>query len=71
MLKFLKVFEIFKNLKIRDSRFVTLLILRHFMYKTIDRSFKTALVAAIPVNPYFQSKSAEHDVTLTSFVAEL
>ena len=32
---------------------------------------KTAPVAAIPVNPYFRSKSAEHDVTLTSFVAEL
>ena len=29
------------------------------------------LVAAIPVNPYFQPKSAEHDVTLTSVVAEL
>ena len=25
----------------------------------------------IPVNPYFWSKSADHDVTLTSFVAEL
>ena len=34
-------------------------------------SFKTAPVVAIPVNPYFRSKSAEHDVTLTSFVAEL
>ena len=32
---------------------------------------KTAPVAAIPVNSYFRSKSAEHDVTLTSFVAEL
>ena len=38
---------------------------------TINRSFKTAPVAVIPVNPYFVSKSAEHDVTLTSFVAEL
>ena len=28
-------------------------------------------VAAIPVNPYFRYKSAEHDVTLTSFVAEI
>ena len=28
-------------------------------------------MAAILVNPYFRSKSAEHDVTLTSFVAEL
>ena len=40
-------------------------------YKTIDCSSKTALVVAIPVNTYFQSKSAEHDVTLTSFVADL
>ena len=32
---------------------------------------KTAPMAAILVNPYFRSKSAEHDVTLTSFVAEL
>ena len=40
-------------------------------YKKIDCSFKTALVAAVPVNPYFRSKSAEHDVTLTSFVAKL
>ena len=28
-------------------------------------------MAVVPVNPYFRSKSAEHDVTLTSFVAEL
>ena len=28
-------------------------------------------MAAIPVNPYFQSKSAEHDVTLTSLVVKL
>ena len=40
-------------------------------YEKIDCGFKTAPVAAIPVNPYFWSKSAEHDVTLTSFVAEL
>ena len=40
-------------------------------YKTIDRSFKTAPVVAIPVNPYFWSKSAEHDVTLTSLTADL
>ena len=31
----------------------------------------TAPVAAIPVNPYFRSKSEEHDVTLTSFIDEL
>ena len=40
-------------------------------HKKIDCSFKTAPVAAIPANPYFRSKSAEHDATLTSFVAEV
>ena len=40
-------------------------------YKTIDRSFKYAPVASIPVNTYFWSKLAEHDITLTSFVVEL
>ena len=39
-------------------------------YKKIDFSFKTAPVTAIPVNPYFRSKSAVHDVTLTSFVCK-
>ena len=40
-------------------------------YQTIDRSLKTAAVAAFPVNSYFRQKSAEHDATLTSFVADL
>ena len=40
-------------------------------YKAIDRGLKTAPVAAIPVNPYFLSKSAEHDVTLTSLTADI
>ena len=40
-------------------------------YKSIDRSFKTALVAAIPVNQFCWSKSAKHDVTLTSLTADL
>ena len=70
-LKILELFEIFKISNIRDSSFVALLIMRHFIFKSIDRSFKTAPVAVIPVNPYFGSKSVEHDVTLTSFVAEL
>ena len=33
--------------------------------------FKTAPVAAIPVNPFCWSKSAKHDVTLTSLTADL
>ena len=37
-------------------------------YKTIDRSFKIVPLVAFPVNPYCWSKSAEHDVTLTSFM---
>ena len=50
----------------------TFWVISHGMtHKKIDCSFKTAPVAAIPVNPYFWSKSAEHEVTLTSFVAEL
>ena len=39
-------------------------------YKTIDRNFKTAPVAVIPVNPYFWPNSAEHDVALTSLTAD-
>ena len=66
----LKILDIFGNFKIRDSSFVALLIYV-ISYKTINCSFKIAPVAVIPVNPYFRSKSAEHDVTLTSFVAEL
>ena len=67
--KFWKFSIFFKISKIRDSSFVTLLILRHFINKSIDRDFKTATEAMIPLNPYFWSKSTEHDVTLTSFVA--
>ena len=40
-------------------------------YKTIDRSLKTTFVGAFPVNSYFRSKSVQHDVILTSFVADL
>ena len=36
-----------------------------------NRTFKTAPVAAIPVNPFCWSKSAKHDVTLTSLTADL
>ena len=70
MLKTVEIFEMFKISKIRGGSFVALLMLRHFIYD-IDGSFKTAPVALIPVNPYFLSKSAEHDVTVTSFKAEL
>ena len=32
--------------------------------------FKIERVTSFPANPYFRSKSAEHDVTLTSFAAD-
>ena len=75
LLKILEILEIFKTLNIRDSSFAALQFYI-ISFKSIDRSFKTAPVAVIPVNPYFWSKhdvtlTAEHDVTLTSFVAEL
>ena len=35
---FIFFLEIFKILKIRDSSFVAILIIRHFIYKSIDRS---------------------------------
>ena len=69
-LKILKFSKIFENLKIRDNSFVALLI-NVMSHETVDRSFKTAPVAAIPVNPYFWSKSVEYDVTLTSLTADL
>ena len=78
--KYLKILEIFQNLQnfenprwqfCSPTNSPSFHIRELIVALTIDRSFKTALVAAIPVNPYFQSKSAEHDVTLTSFVAEL
>ena len=41
------------------------------LYKSIHRSLKIAPVAMISVNPFCWSKSAEHDVTLTSLTADL
>ena len=58
MLKILEIFDVLRILRIRDSSF-------------IDRSLTTASVAVIPANPYFCSKSAENDVTLMSFTADL
>ena len=39
-------------------------------YKTIDRILKIVPLVAFPVNSYCWSKSAEHDVTLTSFMTD-
>ena len=35
------------------------------------RGLKTAPLVAFPVNPFCSSKSAKHDVTLTSLTADL
>ena len=65
------IFFIFKIGKIRDSSFIAHLILRHGIYKTIDRSFKIVPVVVFPVSSCFWSTLAEHDVTFKSFVADL
>ena len=57
----------FKFLKIRDSSFVAPSILRLIMPK-IGPSLKTVPGTTILAEPYFASK---HDVTLTSFPADL
>ena len=69
MLKILEILRNFQNFQNPRCQFCS--PTNSTSYKKNDCSFKTAAVAAIPVNPYFRSKSAEHDVTLTSFVAEL
>ena len=65
---FLNFFRYFKFFENQRYSFIALLIIRH---KSIDRSLKTAPVAAIPVNLFCWSKSAKHNVTLTSLTADL
>ena len=67
---FCDVFSFLKILKIRDSSFVAPSILRPLMPKN-GPSSKTVPSTTILVEPYFASKSIEHDVTLTSFSADL
>ena len=64
--------EIFRTSKFLDRSFVALQILRHFI-EDCWSCLKTAPSGrgAILVNPNFWSKSAEHDVTLTSLTADL
>ena len=57
-------------MKIRDSSFVAPSIMCHLMRK-IGPSSKSELGTAILAEPYFVSKSIEHDVTLKSFPADL
>ena len=70
----LKIFENFGNFqKIENPRYQFCIPTNStsFNIRQLIVALKLQPVATIPVNPYFRSKSAEHDVTLTSFVAEL
>ena len=58
-----------KILKIRDNKSIGLSFLRHFMQK-IGCNLKIQSRRAIILDPYFASKSAGYDVTL-SFAANL
>ena len=69
-IKFCPIFSFLKILKIRDNSFIAPLILRYLMPK-IGPSSKTVPRRTILAEPYFASKSIEHDVTLTSFLADL
>ena len=61
-----------KKLKIQDISFVVPLMLRPLMHaKNMALAQKTAPGTTILAEPYFASKSIEHDVTLTSFPADL
>ena len=42
-----------------------------FLYLKFSSNFETVGVVLLPANPFFRSKIAEHDVTLTSFLADL
>ena len=57
-----RILKFSKFKKIRDSSFISLLILLHVIFKPIDRNIKT-FVAVL--------KLMDHNVTLTPFVADL
>ena len=59
--------KIYKNC---DSSLVAHLIL-HLFILIIFSIFKTVGMRALPAKPFLASKMAEHDVTLTSIVANL
>ena len=60
----------FKISKIRDISFVADSLLS-MLFFSIVFIFQNERVTAIPANPYFWPKMAEHDVTLTSLTADL
>ena len=47
------------------------MIYLHVVFKPIGSIFTTVFVTTILAHPYFLPKSGEHDVTLTSFAADI
>ena len=68
--KNLKISNIFKLPKLRDSSVVAHSLLRILIFSDCF-IFKNERVKAIPANPYFLPKMADNDVTLTSQTADL
>ena len=58
-----------KKIKIHDRSLLPLICI--FWPKPIGSIFKTLLLLTIPAQPYFWPKSANNDVPLTSFTANL
>ena len=52
-------------------QFLRTIHFEYFLYQTFSSIFKTAGVRALALNPLLSPKSGEHDVTLTSFAADL
>ena len=68
---FLKIFQNFQNFENPRQQFCSHTNSTSFYISQLIVALKTAPVAAIPVNPFCWSKSAKHDVTLTSLTADL
>ena len=58
-----------KIIKLRDSGFAAILILRYVRYDNWAY-LKNCARGCIPLNPFCWSKSAEHEITLASFTAD-
>ena len=70
MLKNLKINKISKVSKMRDSSFIAHSFLSMPFFQIVF-FFPNERVSVIPANPYFLSKIAEQDVTLTLLTADL
>ena len=70
MLRFLKKIDLGETVSKKIEHFLKFFV-EIFKFLKIRDSLKTAPVAAIPVNPFCWSKSAKHDVTMTSLTADL